>query len=431
MRTVAITGARVLDPASHRDGPATLLLRNGRIEGFAGPSEALPEGCERVDAEGLTLVPGLVDTRVFSGQPGAEHRETLASLSAAALAGGVTTLLVMPDTEPVLDEAAMVGFVRDRGERDGAVRMLPVGALTRGLDGEALAEMGLMVEAGAVALGQGRRPVADSALLRRALVYARDFGVTVDLPPRDAFLAGGMMNAGSMAGWLGLASEPPEAELLAVLRDVELAHAARTPLNVAGLSLGRSAAEIARAKDSGRDVTASIAINHLALNETDVGDYRTYARLEPPLRREEDRLAVIEALRGGAIDMVCSAHDPQDADTKRLPFPDAAPGAIGLETLLAVLLRLHHNGEVPLMRLIESVTATPARRFGLEAGTLAVGAPADFALVDLDEPWIVREEDIVSRSRNTPFENARLQGRVAETWVAGRPEFVSADRRDR
>ena len=423
MRLQAHSNARIVDPANGRDSRGTLLTRNGRIEGIAEPDAGLPEEAERHDCGGMLLCPGLVDTRVFTGQPGAEHRETLATLSAAAAAGGVTTLLVMPDAEPVIDEPAMVSFIREHAPA-GAARILPVGALTRGLDGKELAEMGLMAEAGAVAFGQGRRPIADAGLLRRAMLYARDLERPIDLAPRDASLSGGMMNAGSMAGWLGLAPEAHEAETLPLMRDLELARACRVPLHCAGLSLARSVQILMRAKDEGTDVSAACTVNHLSLNENDVGDYRTYFRLEPPLRAEDDRLAMIEGLRTGAIDMICSAHDPQDADTKRLPFPDAAPGAIGLETMLAAVLRLYHSGEVPLDRLLDSMTTAPARRFGLEAGSLATGAPADFILIDLDRPWVVREADILSRSRNTPFENARMQGVVLETWVAGRRAFA-------
>ena len=427
MTLLAFTDARVIDPASGRDGPSTLLVRDGMIAGVAEAGDPIPADAEVLRHPDRLIVPGLIDTRVFSGEPGGEHRETIASLGAAAAAGGVTTAIVMPDTDPVIDEAAIVSFVRETAELHSRIALHPAAALTVGLRGEALAEIGLMLEAGAIAASQGARPISDGSVLRRALSYARDFDIVVDLPPIDASLSSGVMNAGFQATLLGLAGVPPEAETIALLRDLELAQATRARLNVAGLSLGRSLAHVRRAK-SEADVTASATINHLSLNEIDVGDYRSYFRLDPPLRSEEDRLALVDGLADGTIDMVTSCHDPHDADTKRVPFGDAATGAIGLETLLAALLRLHHSGSVPLSRLIEVVTSAPARRFGLEAGTLRTGAVADFAIVDVDTPWVVKEDEIVSASRNTAFEGARFQGRVMETWKVGRRVFALDDR---
>ena len=423
MRRVAFENARVLDPAAGVDEPGTVLVRAGVVEGRLRPGDPVPSDAERRDCAGLVLAPGLVDSCARSGEPGGDHRETLRTLGDAAVAGGVTTLLVQPDTDPVIDTPAMVSHLIEAGRHECAARIAPVGALTAGLAGEALAEMGLMLEAGAVAFGQASRPIASAAVLRRAMLYARDLGRTIDLPPRDASLAGGAAASGSWGAWLGLSSMPPEAETIGLLRDAELARATGARLHVSTVSCERSLAHLRRFKDEA-DVTAGVAINHLSLNETDIGGYRTFLRLDPPLRSEEDRRAMVEGLADGTIDMICSDHDPQDADTKRLPFADAATGAIGLETLLAAALRLHHSGDVPLARLIEALTAAPARRFGLDTGTLRVGVPADIVLFDPDEPWVVREEDIRSRSKNTAFERARMMGRVRETWVGGRLAFA-------
>jgi dihydroorotase len=260
--------------------------------------------------------------------------------------------------------------------------------------------------------------------MRRALTYARDFDAVIAHETLDADLAaGGVMNEGLFASWLGLSGIPREAELIPLERDLSLARLTRSRYHAAKISTALSAAAVARAKAEGEDVTAGVSINNLSLNENDVGEYRTFFRLSPPLRSEHDRLAMVEALRDGTIDIIVSSHDPQDVDTKRLPFADAADGAIGLETLLPAALRLHHNVEVPLMRLVEALSTAPARRFGLPGGTLRPGAPADLAVVDLDEPWIVREEEIRSRSKNTCFEGARMQGRVKRTLVAGRTVF--------
>ena len=247
-RPVAFQGARVVDPASGRDGPATLLVRGGEIAAVLAPGDPVPSEAERRDCRGLAILPGLVDARVFTGQPGGEHRESLETLGRAALAGGVTTLLVMPDALPVIDEASLVSFVRQTADATGTARMRPLGALTKGLGGLELAEMGLMLEAGAAALGQGREPVADAGVLRRALLYARDFGAVVDLPPRERALSGGVMNASAWSSWLGLPGVPPEAETVAVLRDCELARATGTPVNLACLSSRLSLPHLARAK---------------------------------------------------------------------------------------------------------------------------------------------------------------------------------------
>jgi dihydroorotase len=262
--------------------------------------------------------------------------------------------------------------------------------------------------------------------MRRALTYARDFDAIVAHEIQDADLgASGVMNEGLYASWLGLSGIPREAELIPLERDLALARLTRGAYHAAKISTAMSAAAISRAKADGARVTAGISINHLSLNENDIGEYRTFFRLSPPLRAEDDRVAMVEALRDGTIDIVVSSHDPQDVDTKRLPFADAAAGAIGLETLLAVALRLHHSGDVPLLRLVEVLSTAPARLFGLPGGTLAPGAAADLAVVDLDEPWIVSESGLRSRSKNTCFEGARLQGKVLQTMVAGRTVFTA------
>jgi dihydroorotase len=426
MSTTVFTNARVVDPSRNLDEVGTVVVRDGRIAaaGASALNQGTPGGAEVVDCNGLTIIPGLVDARVFVGEPGAEHRETIASASRAAAAGGVTSFIMMPDTDPVIDDIALVEFVLRTARETAAVNVYPAAAITKGLEGREMTEFGLLRQAGAVAFTEGRRPIANSLVMRRALTYARDFGAVVAHETLDADLAaGGVMNEGLFASWLGLPGIPREAELIPLERDLSLARLTSSRYHAAKISTALSAAAVARAKSDGADVTAGVSINNLSLNENDVGEYRTFFRLSPPLRSEEDRLAMVEALRDGTIDVIVSSHDPQDVDTKRLPFADAADGAIGLETLLAAALRLHHNGDVPLMRLVEALSTAPAKRFELPGGTLQPGAPADLAVVDLDEPWIVREDEILSRSKNTCFEGARLQGRVKRTVVAGRTVF--------
>ncbi len=426
MRPAVFENARVVDPSRGLDERGTVIVQDGIVvaSGASARNQGRPDGAEIVDCAGKAILPGLVDTRVFIGEPGAEHRETIASASAAAAAGGVTTLVMMPDTDPVIDDVALVEFVL-RSARDTAeVNVHPAAAVTRGLEGHELTEFGLLQGAGAVAFTEGRKTIASALTMRRALTYARDFGALVAHETRDADLgAGGVMNEGLYASWLGLSGVPREAEIIPLERDLRLARLTGGRYHAAKISTAISADAVARAKDDGASVSAGVSIANLTLNEMDVGQYRTFFRLSPPLRAEEDRLAMIEALRTGAVDLISSSHDPQDVDTKRLPFAEAASGAIGLETLLGAALRLYHNGDVPLQRLVEALSTAPARLFGLPGGTLAPGAPADLIVVDLDEPWIVREEAIRSRSKNTCFEGARLQGKVLQTLVAGRTVF--------
>ena len=426
MSVTVFERARIVDPSRGIDATGTVVVEGRKILA-AGPealNQGIPEGAAVIDCTGKTVMPGLVDGRVFIGEPGGEHRETIASASVAAATGGVTSIVMMPDTDPVIDNVALVEFVLRTAKDTAVVNVFPAAAVTKGLEGREMTEFGLLREAGAVAFTDGRHTIANALVMRRALTYARDFGAVIAHETQDADLASsGVMNEGLYASWLGLAGIPREAETIPLERDLALARLTRGAYHAAKISTAMAAAAVARAKGDGANVTAGAAIHSLSLNENDVGEYRTFFRLMPPLRAEEDRQAMIEAVRDGTVDVICSSHDPQDVDTKRLPFADAAAGAVGLETLLAVALRLHHNGDIPLLRLVDTLSTAPARLFGLPGGTLRPGSPADLILVDLDEPWIVSEGEIRSRSKNTCFEGARLQGRVLQTMVAGRTVF--------
>lgn len=426
MSTTVFAHARVLDPSRGIDERGSVVVAAGRImaAGASALNQGVPEGATVIECAGKAVLPGLVDGRVFIGEPGAEHRETIASAGAAAAAGGVTSLVMMPDTDPVIDDVALVEFVLRAARDNAAVNIHPAAAMTRRLEGREITEFGLMKEAGAVAFTDGRHTVANALVMRRALTYARDFDAVVMHETQDRDLSSsGVMNEGLYASWLGLSGIPREAEAIPLERDLMLARLTRSRYHAAQISTALSALAIARAKADGARVTAGVSINHLSLNENDVGEYRTFFRLSPPLRSEDDRRAMVEAVRDGTVDVIVSSHDPQDVDTKRLPFADAADGAVGLETLLSAALRLHHNGDVPLLRLVELMSTAPARLFGLPGGTLKPGAPADLILVDLDEPWVVAEVGLRSRSKNTCFEGARMQGRVLQTMVAGRTVF--------
>lgn len=426
MTVTVFENARVVDPSRGIDERGNVIVDGGRIAaaGASALNQGIPEGAQIIDCSGKVIIPGLVDAQVFIGEPGAEHRETIASASRAAAAGGVTSIIMMPDTSPVIDDVALVEFVLRTARETAVVNVFPAAALTKGLEGSKLTEFGLLRDAGAVALTEGRRTITNARVMRAALTYARDFGAVVAHETQDADLAAaGVMNEGLFASWLGLPGIPREAEAIPLERDLMLSRLTQSRYHAAKISTALSVEAVARARDRGAPVTAGVSINHLSLNENDVGEYRTFFRLSPPLRSEEDRLAMVEAVRNGTVDIIVSSHDPQDVDTKRLPFADAAAGAIGLETLLAAALRLHHSGDIPLTRLVEALSTAPARLFGLPGGTLSPGAPADLAVVDLEEPWIVREEDIRSLSKNTCFEGARMQGRVLQTVVAGRTVY--------
>ena len=426
---VLLSNARVVDPSRGIDARGAVLVADGRIVA-AGPevvNQGTPEGWEVVDCHGAAVLPGLVDMRVFVGEPGGEHRETLETASRAAAAGGVTGIVTMPDTNPVIDDPALVDFVFRRARDTAVVRVHPMAAMTRGLAGEELAEFGLLQEAGAVAFTEGRRSLKSAKVMRNALTYARDFDALVVNHLEDADLAGGgVMNEGETATRLGLPGIPREAETIVLDRDIRIARMTGCRYHAAQISCEPAVATLRRAKLAGNGVTAGTAIAHLSLNENDIGAYRTFFKMSPPLRSEDDRQALVEALADGTIDVVCSAHDPQDVEGKRQPFAEAADGAVGLETLLAAGLRLVHSGDVTLSRLIEAMSTRPAKLLGLEAGTLGPGAPADLIIVDLDMPWIVREEELKSRSRNTAFEGARMTGKVLRTMVGGRSVYEYA-----
>ncbi len=426
MSVTVFERARIVDPSRGIDEVGTVIVDGRKIAaaGKATLNQGTPGGATVIDCAGKAILPGLVDSRVFIGEPGAEHRETIASASAAAAAGGVTSIVMMPDTDPVIDNVALVEFVLRTARDTASVNVYPAAAITKGLAGREMTEFGLLREAGGVAFTDGRHTVANALVMRRALTYARDFGALIAHETQDVDLASsGVMNEGLYASWLGLSGIPREAELIPLERDLALARLTGGAYHAAKVSTAMAAGAIARAKADGANVTAGISIHNLCLNENDVGEYRTFFRLTPPLRAEDDRLAMIEALKDGTLDVVVSSHDPQDVDTKRLPFADAAAGAIGLETLLGAALRLYHNGDIALLRLVEVLSTAPARLFGLPGGTLKPGAAADLVLVDLDEPWVVSEAGIRSRSKNTCFEGARLQGKVLQTLVAGRTVF--------
>ena len=414
---------RIIDPANGIDQPGNLLVRDGRILDF-GASLGVPDGAETITADGAILCPGLVDMRAALGEPGFEYRETIASAAQAAAAGGITTLAALPDTMPAIDDPALVRLLRARGEETASLTILPYGAITRGCKGEEMAELGLLREAGAVAFTDGGRAIGSARLMRLALSYARGFGARIVQHPEDPSLAnGGAATEGALATRLGLPGIPAAAEAILIARDIRLAELTGGSVHFAHVSTAEGLALIRRAKQDGQNVTCDTAPPYFDLNETAIGEFRTYAKLSPPLRTETDRQAVLAALADGTIDAIASDHQPRDADDKRLPFALASPGGVGLATLLGVTLAQVHGGALGLSQAIDLLTARPARLLGSDAGTLARGAPADLCLFHPDTIWQVVAGELPGKAQNTPFDGRALEGRVLGTWKAGRRVF--------
>lgn len=424
--------ARLIDPSSNRDEPGGIVIQDGVIADI-GPHlrRNAPEGAEVVDCMGHVLAPGLIDAQVYTGEPGNEHRETLKTASLAAAAGGVTTIVVMPDTNPVIDQVALVDFIQRRARDNAIVHVHTMAALTKGLKGEEITEIGLLKRAGAIAFSNGKSSVANTRVMRNALLYGRDFDALIAHHTEDPYLSqNAAMNAGEVATRLALPGVSKAAETILLERDVRLVEMTKGRYHAATISCDESLEVVRAAKANSLPVTCGVSINHLTLNENDIGPYRTFYKVRPPLRRDEDRVAMIRGLASGYIDIIVSSHDPQDADDKRRPFAEATDGAVGLETLLAAALRLHHSGELPLATIFRALTINPAKLLGLHAGRLVKGAIADVILVDLGQPWVVNKDELRSRSKNTPFDESKMQGRVLRTLVAGNTvyQYGSAER---
>jgi dihydroorotase len=418
--------ARLIDPASGRDAPGSLLVVDGAIAAF-DVGEA-PKGATIVDCAGHCLAPGLVDMRVQLREPGAEHMENMVSASHAAAAGGVTTMAALPNTEPPIDDVALVDFVARRARDIGLVNIHTYAAATKAMKGRELTEMGLLAEAGALAFTDSLRAIADALVMRRALSYARTFDLLIIQHPEEPSLAaGGAMNEGELATRLGLPGITPAAEVMMIERDLRLVEITGARYHAAHVSTAAAIEAIRAAKQRRLPVTCDTAPPYFALNETAVGEYRTFAKLSPPLRSEWDRRAVVEGLRDGTIDAIASDHAPHDQDSKRLPFTSAESGIIGLETLLPLSLELYHNGHLPLINLLRALTCAPAEILRLPVGRLAVGAPADFVVFDLDRPWQIAETAFHSKSKNSPFDGRPVQGRAITTVVGGRIVYQSKD----
>jgi dihydroorotase len=428
-RATAYVNARLIDPASRLDQHGGVLIRDGLIADLGPHIQARTVGdADLVDCGGYVLAPGLVDMMVFTGEPGHEHRETLATASRAAAAGGVTTIACMPNTDPVIDDVALVDFILRRARDTALVHVHPMAAMTKGLLGEEMTEIGLLSEAGAIAFANGKTSLANAKVMRNVLAYAKDFGALIVHHLEDPWLAkDGVVNEGEVATRLGLRGIPAAAEIIMLERDIRLVELTGGRYHAGQISCRASLDVIRAAKLMGLPVTCGVSVNHLTLNENDIGPYRTFFKMKPPLRSEEDRRAMVEGVASGDIDVIVSAHDPRGAEGKRRPFAEAADGAVGLETMLGAALSLYHNGAADLPQLLRALSTNPADLLGLHGGRLVKGAPADLILIDLDGPWVVEPERLRSKSKNTPFDGARLQGRAIVTIVAGRVVHNYAD----
>jgi dihydroorotase len=414
---------RYLDDAAQNIVEGEVLVKDGVIADL-GQNLGTPDGATVIEAEGAVLSPGLVDIRASLGEPGFEYRETIASAAEAAAAGGITTIAVLPDSKPAIDDPALARLILSRGAETGSVTLLPYGAATQGCHGKELAEYGLLKAAGAIAFTDGAKTIASSRLMRRALSYASGFGMRIVQHPEDAELAaGGAATEGARASWMGLPGIPAAAEAICVARDIRLAELTGGAVHFAHVTTAESLALIRRAKHQGTKITCDTAPPYFDLNETAIGDFRTYAKLSPPLRSEEDRQAVLAALKDGTIDAIASDHQPRDADDKRLPFAEASPGGAGLVTLLGVTLAQVQSGHLTLAEALALLTSRPAAWLGIDSGVLRRGAAADLCLFHPDRSWQVTAGKLPGKGQNTPFDGRALEGVVLGTWKAGKRVF--------
>ncbi|MCA0044302.1 dihydroorotase [Celeribacter litoreus] len=411
------TNARLIDPETQTDEIGWL-----RVEGptIAERGTGTPPMGESIDCGGKCLAPGIVDLGVKVSEPGERHKESFASAGRAAAAGGVTTIVTRPDTINAIDTPEVLEFVRRRAATDAIVKVKHMSALTKGRDGREMVEIGFMLDAGAAAFTDCDHVVTDTKVLQRALTYAKSCGALVIGHPQEPTLSkGAAATSGKFAALRGLPSVSPMAERMGLDRDLALVEMTGVRYHFDQVTTARALPALERGKANGFDITAGVSIHHLTLNELDVGDYRTFFKVKPPLRAEEDRLAMVDAVASGLIDIICSMHTPQDEESKRLPFEEAASGAVALETMLPAALRLYHAGQLTLPELFRAMALNPAKRLGLNSGRLSDGAPADLVLFDPDAPFVLDRFALRSKSKNTPFDGARMQGKIKGTWVDG------------
>ena len=422
-----LINARIIDPKNQIDEKGGLIIdQKGRIKavGKKVTETNLPMSAKKIDLKEQILIPGLIDMRVFVGEPGYEYKENFRTLSDAALAGGVTSVVSMPNTIPVIDNVSMVDFLKRRGRDKSRINIFPAASLTKNTDGKQMTEFGLLKRKGIAAFTDGIKTVQDPRLMSRIMNFASQSQSLIMQHAEDNILSdGGLINDGEISTRLGLQGIPALAEKIIVERDLAFLEEYFCRYHISQVSSEKTVSIIRKGKKEGKIFTAGVSINNLSLNENDIGDFKTFLKLSPPLRTERDRLSLVEGINDGSIDVIVSDHKPEDEESKRLTFSQAATGAAGVETLLPLALELFHNGSVKLQKLIASMTSNPAKILRIDKGSLDVGSDADLCLLNINEPWVVKQNELKSKSKNTPIENRKLQGRVSTTFVKGEIAF--------
>ena len=426
MKKQYFINGNIIDPHNSINEIGGLIIGDkGQLEavGKKVNTNNIPSREKVIDLKGKYIFPGLVDMRVFVGEPGFEYKENFRTLSNAALSGGVTSVVTMPNTDPIIDNVSIVDFLKRRGRDKSKINIYPTASLTKGTEGTNMTEFGLLQSKGIIGFTDGTKTIQNTRVMSRIMNSAGDLDTLIMQHAEDYELSkDGMINEGIIATKLGLQGIPEMAELIIIDRDLTLLNYINCRYHISQISSGRSV-ELIKNKKNNLKFTCGVSINNLSLNENDIGDFRTFLKLSPPLRTEEDRISLVQGLKDETIDVIVSDHKPEDEEQKRLTFAQAATGASGIETLLSLSLELYHNGSLKLETIIKALTSNPAKILKINKGNLSVGNDADFCIVDINKPWIVKQENLISKSKNTSIENKKLQGKVTNTFVKGEELF--------